>query len=186
VFGRAPSSSGFNKTAPLHFFLAKHPSSKNSKSTKSMDLAPNSTKSMECLKGYSAKAGFVLTRGVGWKLPTFATHYNGTGSSVFVSPFPLATFPVARRSPRQTASPPLRVFPNAASCPLGNDEMSRPPALPRFRMVLRAVLVHARERQGTSRRVAACGAEPAVKRPHHQFQNDLIRSFCIDSCKDMC
>jgi hypothetical protein len=31
---------------------------------------------MECLKGYSAKACFVLTRGVGWKLPTFATHYT--------------------------------------------------------------------------------------------------------------
>jgi hypothetical protein len=27
-----------------------------------MDLAPNSTKSMECLKGYSAKLFFVLTR----------------------------------------------------------------------------------------------------------------------------
>jgi hypothetical protein len=41
-----------------------------------MDLAPNSTKSMECLKGYSAKTGFVPTRGVEWKLPTFATHYT--------------------------------------------------------------------------------------------------------------
>jgi hypothetical protein len=41
-----------------------------------MDLAPNSTKSMEYLKGYSAKAGFVLTRKVGWKLLTFATHYT--------------------------------------------------------------------------------------------------------------
>jgi hypothetical protein len=38
-----------------------------------MDLAPNSTKFMECLKGYFAKTCFVLTRGVGWKLPTFAT-----------------------------------------------------------------------------------------------------------------
>jgi hypothetical protein len=76
VFGRAPSSSRFNKIAPLHFFPAKHPSSKNSRFTKSMDLAPNSTKSIECLKGYSAKAGFVLTHGVGWKLPTFATHYT--------------------------------------------------------------------------------------------------------------
>jgi hypothetical protein len=41
-----------------------------------MDLASNSTKSMEYLKGYSAKAGFVLTRKVGWKLLTFATHYT--------------------------------------------------------------------------------------------------------------
>jgi hypothetical protein len=41
-----------------------------------MDLAPNSTKSMECLKGYSAKAGFVPTREVEWKLPTFVTHYT--------------------------------------------------------------------------------------------------------------
>jgi hypothetical protein len=76
VFGRAPRSSRSTKTAPLHFFHAKHPSSKNSRSTKSMDLAPNSTKSMECLKGYSAKACFALTRGVGWKLPTIATHYT--------------------------------------------------------------------------------------------------------------
>jgi hypothetical protein len=37
---------------------------------------PNSTKSMEYLKGYSAKASFVLTRGVRWKLPTFATDYT--------------------------------------------------------------------------------------------------------------
>jgi hypothetical protein len=54
-------------TKQLHsiFFPAKHINSKNSRSTKSIDLAPNSTKSMECLKGYSAKACFVLTRGVG-------------------------------------------------------------------------------------------------------------------------
>jgi hypothetical protein len=31
---------------------------------------------MECLKRYSAKSCFVLTRGVGWKLLTFATHYT--------------------------------------------------------------------------------------------------------------
>jgi hypothetical protein len=31
---------------------------------------------MEYLKGYSAKAGFVLTRGVEWKLPTTATDYT--------------------------------------------------------------------------------------------------------------
>jgi hypothetical protein len=76
MFGRAPSSSRFNKTAPPQFFSAKHPSSKNSRSTKYMDLAPNSAKSMECLKGYSAKPCFVLTRGVEWKLPTTATHYT--------------------------------------------------------------------------------------------------------------
>jgi hypothetical protein len=65
VFGRAPSSSRFEKITPLQVFLAKHLSSKNSRSTKNMDLAPNSTKSMEYLKGYSAKTVFVLTRGVG-------------------------------------------------------------------------------------------------------------------------
>jgi hypothetical protein len=65
MFGRAPGSSRSNKTAPLHFFPAKHPSSKNSRPTKSMDLAPNSTKSTECLKGYSMKPCFVLTHGVG-------------------------------------------------------------------------------------------------------------------------
>jgi hypothetical protein len=65
VFGRAPQNSRSNKTTPLHFFPAKHLNSKNSRSTKSMDLAPNSTKSMECLQGYSADACFVLTRGVG-------------------------------------------------------------------------------------------------------------------------
>jgi hypothetical protein len=53
-----------HKNSSTPFFSAKHPSSKNSRSTKSMDLAPNSTKFMEYLKGYSAKAGFVLTRGV--------------------------------------------------------------------------------------------------------------------------
>jgi hypothetical protein len=36
------------KNSSTPFFPAKHPSSKNSRSTKSMDLAPNSTKSMEC------------------------------------------------------------------------------------------------------------------------------------------
>jgi hypothetical protein len=41
-----------------------------------MDLALNSTKSMKYLKGYSTKAGSVLIRGVGWKLPTFATDYT--------------------------------------------------------------------------------------------------------------
>jgi hypothetical protein len=80
------------------FFPAKHHSSKNSRSTKSMDLALNSTKSMECLKGYSAKALFVLTRGVGWKLPTFTQH---TGSFLFFSspcdPRPPSTFPLLRR-----------------------------------------------------------------------------------------
>jgi hypothetical protein len=76
-----------------------------------MDLAPNSTKSMECLKGYSAKAGFVLTRGVGWKLTTFATHYTSYRFICFLSPFSLAT----HHSPRQTASPPLRVVRDAAS-----------------------------------------------------------------------
>jgi hypothetical protein len=95
-----------------------------------MDLAPNSTKSIECLKGYSAKAGFVLTRGVGWKLPTFPTHYTSYRFVCFSFPLPLATFPVAHHSPRQTASPLLRVVPDASSCPLGNDEMSRPPAHP--------------------------------------------------------
>jgi hypothetical protein len=76
VFWRAPHSSRSTKSAPLHFFPAKHPSSKNSRSTKSMDLAPNSTKSIECLKGYYVKPCFILTRGVRWKLPTFATHYT--------------------------------------------------------------------------------------------------------------
>jgi hypothetical protein len=64
VFGRAPNGSRFKKIALLHFFLPKHLSSENSRSTKNMDLAPNSTKSMEYLKGYSKKAGLVLTRGV--------------------------------------------------------------------------------------------------------------------------
>jgi hypothetical protein len=60
----------------LHFifFLPNTPAQK--KSTKFMDLAPNSTKSMECLRRYFAKSCFVLTRGVGWKLLTFATHYT--------------------------------------------------------------------------------------------------------------
>jgi hypothetical protein len=69
-----------------------------------MDLAPNSTKSMECLKRYSAKSCFVLTRVVGWKLPTFATHYTSYWFICFSflrhrRPFLLATFPVARCSP---------------------------------------------------------------------------------------
>jgi hypothetical protein len=66
-----------------------------------MDLALNSTKSMECLKGYSAKACFVLTRGVGWKLPTFATHYT-TYWFVLFSPPP--TRPVV--SPDLSSPPP--------------------------------------------------------------------------------
>jgi hypothetical protein len=41
-----------------------------------MNLAPNYTKSMEYLKGYSTNASFVLICGVGWKLPTFTTHYT--------------------------------------------------------------------------------------------------------------
>jgi hypothetical protein len=83
--------------ASLHFFSAKHPSSKNSRSTKSMDLAPNSNKSMECLKGYSAKAFFVLTRGVGWKLPTTATHYTSVPVRFFFPRRPVnsaATLPL--------------------------------------------------------------------------------------------
>jgi hypothetical protein len=58
-----------------------------------MDLAPNSTKSMEYLKGYSAKAGFVLTRGVGWKLPTFATHYTTYRFVLFFLIHPVAQRP---------------------------------------------------------------------------------------------
>jgi hypothetical protein len=46
---------------------------------------------MECLKGYSAKPCFVLTCGVGWKLPTFATHYTTYRFVLFSSP----TRPVA-------------------------------------------------------------------------------------------
>jgi hypothetical protein len=105
VFGGAPSSSRFNKIAPLHFFPAKHYSSKNSRSIKSMDLAPNSTKSMECLKGYSAKTGFVPTRGVEWKLPTFATHYT---TYRFVLFFPDAS---RRAAPLLFLSRPLLVRP---------------------------------------------------------------------------
>jgi hypothetical protein len=75
-----------------------------------MDLAPNSTKSMECLKGYSAKPCFVLTRGVGWKLPTFATHYT-TYRFVY---FPLPDAPFPSRLPRAASSapPPGMVLPN--------------------------------------------------------------------------
>jgi hypothetical protein len=61
-----------------------------------MDLALNSTKSMDCLKGYSAKPYFVLTRGVGWKLPTTATHYTSVPVRFY---FPQAT----RRFPRTAA-----------------------------------------------------------------------------------
>jgi hypothetical protein len=68
-----------------------------------MDLAPNSTKSMECLKGYSAKPCFVLTHGVGWKLPTFATHYT-TYWFVFFPETPPAPSPRDYRD----ASPPSR------------------------------------------------------------------------------
>jgi hypothetical protein len=53
-----------HKNSSTPFFRAKHPSSKNSRSTKSMDLAPNSTNFMECLKGYSANTFFLTTRGV--------------------------------------------------------------------------------------------------------------------------
>jgi hypothetical protein len=55
LFGRVWESSTrlwIKKNSSTPFFPAKHPGSKNSRSTKSMDLAPNSTKSMECLKGY--------------------------------------------------------------------------------------------------------------------------------------
>jgi hypothetical protein len=66
VCGRAPSSSRFKKIASLQFFPAKHPNFENYRSTKSMGY----------LKGYSTKVDFVLTRGVGWKVPTFAIHYT--------------------------------------------------------------------------------------------------------------
>jgi hypothetical protein len=75
-----------------------------------MDLALNSTKSMECLKGYSVKPCFVLSRGVRWKLPTFATHYASYLFIYFSFPVPDAPFPVARRS-LQTPRPRRRRLP---------------------------------------------------------------------------
>jgi hypothetical protein len=140
VFGRATSNSGLKKVAPLQFFPAKHLSSENSKSTKIMDLAPNSTKSMEYLKGYSAKAGFVPTRGVGWKLPTFATRYTIYRFNFF----PILI--VSRRlppTPRPVAflgsSRPLAGCAAASSSSAGradrrgSSEMTRlPPPLPRL------------------------------------------------------
>jgi hypothetical protein len=78
-----------------------------------MDLAPNSTKSMECLKGYSAKACFVLTRGVGWKLPTFATHYTTYRFVLFPSPMR----PVPPRDPSSPPPPLIHVNSAAAALP---------------------------------------------------------------------
>jgi hypothetical protein len=64
-----------------------------------MDLAPNSTKSMECLKGYSAKPCFVLTRGVGGNYPPLSPITQRTGSFFF----PHAT----RHLPRAEAARPF-------------------------------------------------------------------------------
>jgi hypothetical protein len=99
-----------------------------------MDLAPNSTKSMECLEGYSAKTGFVPTRGVKWKLHTFATHYT-TYRFVLFSPM----HPVARRpssscralSSARTPGVPTPSPGSARSCPSshrpGTTRCSRSP-----------------------------------------------------------
>jgi hypothetical protein len=130
VFGRAPSCSRFNKIAPLQIFPAKHRSSKNSRSTKSMDLAPNSTKSMECLKGYSAKACFVLTRGVGWKLPTIATHYTTYQFNSFFPKTPSSRdcrLPHATQSPSSSA---VAASPPVLSAGPRTPEMSRSPPPP--------------------------------------------------------
>jgi hypothetical protein len=96
-----------------------------------MDLAPNSTKSMECLKRYSAKAGFVLTREVGWKLPTFATHYT---TYRFDSFFPTQCVPSPPSPSRMTNShlafrAPAAASPCSAGRPdhRGTPQMSRPP-----------------------------------------------------------
>jgi hypothetical protein len=70
---------------------------------------------MECLKGYSAKPCFVFTRGVGWKLPTFATHYT---TYRFVLFFPI--------HPRRAA--PLLFLsrdPSFARTPAGADAVTR-------------------------------------------------------------
>jgi hypothetical protein len=133
VFGRAPSSSRFNKPAPFQFFPAKHPSSKNSRSTKFMDLAPNSTKSMECLKGYSAKPCFVLTRGVGWKLPTTATHYTNVPVRFFSPSRPVASPSKNPARPflssRAATVPPPQLFSPPAGPP-ETPEMTRQPLPP--------------------------------------------------------
>lgn len=77
VFGRAPNSSRFKKTAPLQIFLAKHSQLQKLQIQKNLNLAPNSTKSMESLRGYSANTVFERTREVVWKLPTIAIVYTG-------------------------------------------------------------------------------------------------------------
>jgi hypothetical protein len=78
VFGRAPNSSRFKKTAPLHFFSQTLPTPKTPDTKKqNLNLAPNSTKSMESLRGYSVNTVFERTREVVWKLPTIAIVYTG-------------------------------------------------------------------------------------------------------------
>jgi hypothetical protein len=91
---------------------------------------------MECLKWYSAKVCFVLTRGVGWKLPTSATHYTTYRFVLFSppprNPSPSPTFPLLRR-PRLMNRGASAALPSAGR-PVGPPEtpkMSRPwPPLP--------------------------------------------------------
>jgi hypothetical protein len=71
---------------------------------------------MKCLKRYSAKAIFVLTSEVGWKLPTFPADYIG---SVLFSPCSHV------RDPRVPSSPPREVS-GAAACRLA-DRPAAPP-----------------------------------------------------------
>jgi hypothetical protein len=90
---------------------------------------------MECLKGYSAKALFVLTRGVGWKLPTFATHYT---TYRFVSFFLFPTRPATSLDLSSPPSPASRQQGVGAAVPSAGRparppetvKMSRPPPPP--------------------------------------------------------
>jgi hypothetical protein len=98
-----------------------------------MDLAPNSTKSMECLKGYSAKPCFVLTRGVGWKLPTTATHYTNVPVRFFSPSRPVASRSKNPARPflssRAATVPPPPLFSPPAGRTAG-DAGDDPPAAP--------------------------------------------------------
>jgi hypothetical protein len=127
VFGRAPNSSRFKKTAPLQIFLAKHSQLQKLRIQKNLNLAPNSTKSMESLRGTPQTQflkGLVKLCGNYPPLPSFT---QDTASFSFFSPDRISC-PSLKRKPIACPSAYLIAQP-----PPEKDRMSRPTSNPSAR-----------------------------------------------------